>query len=121
MTWCLGHVPQGLHGGLAHPVLELGHDRVRDRSKGLALHATRHRDAQGFEQGRHDVNGLCAFLTRETDRNTKRGGIGTLIALSGDRARDRDRIRAYYASVIAAPPEGMGPVRLRDELPKPGP
>ena len=40
---------------------------------------------------------------------------------TGDRARDMNRIRAYYRSEIGDPPEGMGPIRLRHELPAPGP
>ena len=47
-------------------------------------------------------------------------GLGAYIDLTGDRANDMARIRAFYADKRGRHPENQGPVCLRDERPAAG-
>ncbi|RMG94038.1 MAG: acyltransferase [Deltaproteobacteria bacterium] len=54
----------------------------------------------------------CGFL----DYARKEGGIGPLIEVTGDRLRDMDAIRAFYADKTGKHPEDFTPPRLREEV-----
>ena len=54
---------------------------------------------------------VCAFL----DYRRKRGGLGPVIATTGDLKADMAQIRAFYATVTAKHPERFQNVRLREE------
>ncbi len=49
------------------------------------------------------------------DRTTKTTGLGPTIELTGDVAKDMDRIRAFYADKAGARPEHRVEPRLREE------
>jgi 1-acyl-sn-glycerol-3-phosphate acyltransferase len=55
------------------------------------------------------------------DYGRKRAGLGPAIHLTGDVKKDMDAIRAFYETIHAKGlvPENVGPMRLRDEDPKP--
>jgi 1-acyl-sn-glycerol-3-phosphate acyltransferase len=54
---------------------------------------------------------VCAYL----DYHERVGGVGLVLAPSGDLRADMDRIRAFYASKRGKYPEQATPVRLREE------
>lgn len=55
------------------------------------------------------------------DYGKKRAGLGPAIHLTGDVKADMDEIRAFYATIAARGlvPDHVGPIRLRDEDPRP--
>jgi 1-acyl-sn-glycerol-3-phosphate acyltransferase len=55
------------------------------------------------------------------DYGRKRAGLGPAIHLTGDVKKDMDAIRAFYETIHAKGlvPANVGPMRLRDEDPKP--
>ena len=55
------------------------------------------------------------------DYGNKRAGLGPAIHLTGDVKADMDRIRAFYDTIAARGlvPDHVGPIRLRDEDPRP--
>ena len=60
-----------------------------------------------------DVPVVCGYL----DFGRKRAGLGPAMRMTGDVARDMNRIRAFYAEKNPTPhdPQKFGPIRLRDE------
>ncbi len=49
------------------------------------------------------------------DYARKEGGIGPWVEVTGDRAADMEKIRAFYADKTARRPEAFTPPRLREE------
>lgn len=58
---------------------------------------------------------ICGYV----DFARKEGGIGPVIELSGDIARDMDKIRAFYAGITPKHPERWATPRLPEELTPP--
>lgn len=54
---------------------------------------------------------VCSFL----DYRRRVGGFGPTLELSGDMARDMDRLRAFYGPIQGRHPERMTPIRLERE------
>jgi 1-acyl-sn-glycerol-3-phosphate acyltransferase len=54
---------------------------------------------------------VCAFL----DYRRRVGGIGPVLAASGDLIGDMGRIRAFYADIAGPFPAATTPVRLLEE------
>ena len=50
------------------------------------------------------------------DFGQRRGGIGPALWPSGDRRKDMDWIREFYAPMVGKYPEAFGPIRLREEV-----
>jgi 1-acyl-sn-glycerol-3-phosphate acyltransferase len=53
------------------------------------------------------------------DYAKKQGGFGPAVRLTGDMDADMERIRAFYADKKGKYPENFGPVRLREQDPRP--
>lgn len=54
---------------------------------------------------------VCSFL----DFGRREGGIGPIVAATGDIAADMDVFRSFYADKLGRFPEKFGPIRLREE------
>jgi 1-acyl-sn-glycerol-3-phosphate acyltransferase len=49
------------------------------------------------------------------DYQSRSVGFGPAMALSGNKKKDMDRIRAFFSGIVPLRPENYGPIRLRDE------
>lgn len=119
MKW-LGGIPIDRSG--SHNVVRFTADYIRNHGGPVIVmvpaEGTRSR-AEFWKSGFYHIAmeaGVPVYLGY-LDYRRKRGGYGIAIALTGDRKKDMDKIRAFYAGKTGKYPGDFGPIRLQDESP----
>lgn len=118
MRWLGGvAVDRSAPGGMVHSLVgELtSHDRLAllVPAEGTRAHTPYWKS--GFYRIALEANVpvVCGFV----DSVTRTGGLGSIVTLTGDVARDMDVIRAFYDGKKGVKAANTGAIRLRDEDP----